>query len=294
MPDRVTIREIVLYFNVRRTVFIDMLFHSFLETETDQAEKKYMTLKSERKNETDDDEDSGDSSDERSRSTTSSQMWERKYKTLNLTFPNFIRTFCCFASCDHDELLEQLCLVVALRGGKTLYDVAKSVYGEPLPEDPDILLQVLDKLKDVETDDVMMYSQAQKQKIVSKKRLLLINKDFPTLLYPMFKVFTLLQEKFLGIEFWKRMRTRTTELGLRRFFTAKELRKALKKDRHNRLLTRAKIELATDREYRLLKKRDPTAALAYKVSNANDTIRPNKIYSVVDMNQNNSQEMAWL
>ena len=70
---------------------------------------------------------------------------------------------------DHDELLEQLCLVVALRGGKTLYDVAKSVYGEPLPEDPDILLQVLDKLKDVETDDVMMYSQAQKQKIVSKK-----------------------------------------------------------------------------------------------------------------------------
>ena len=56
MPDRVTIREIVLYFNVRRTVFIDMLFHSFLETETDQAEKKYMTLKSERKNETDDDE----------------------------------------------------------------------------------------------------------------------------------------------------------------------------------------------------------------------------------------------
>ena len=162
MPDRVTIREIVLYFNVRRTVFIDMLFHSFLETETDQAEKKYMTLKSERKNETDDDEDSGDSSDERSRSTTSSQIWERKYKTLNLTFPNFIRTFCCFASCDHDELLEQLCLVVALRGGKTLYDVAKAVYGEPLPEDPDILLQVLDRLKDIETDDVMMYSQMQK------------------------------------------------------------------------------------------------------------------------------------
>jgi hypothetical protein len=295
MPDRVTIREIVLYFNVRRTVFIDMLFHSFLDPKLDEAETKFLTLKSERK-----DKDIGDSSDEdsdssnESASTTSSTIWERKYKALNLSFPNFIRTFCCFASCDHDELLDQLCVVVALRGGKTLYDVAKAVYGEPLPEDPDILLQVLDKLKDIETDDVMMYSQMQKQKIVSKKRLLAINKDFPTLLYPMFKVFTLLQEKFLGVQFWKRMRERTTELGLRRFWTAKDLRKALKTDRENRLLTRANIELATDREYRMLNKRDPVAALAYKVSNTNDTIRPSKIYSVVDMNQNNSQEMAWL
>ena len=29
LPDRVTIRELVLYFHVRRTVFVDLLFHSF-------------------------------------------------------------------------------------------------------------------------------------------------------------------------------------------------------------------------------------------------------------------------
>ena len=90
------------------------------------------------------------------------------------------------------------------------------------------------------------------------------------------------------------MRSRTSELGLRRFWTAKDLRKALKIDRHNRLLQRANIELADDRKYRLLKANDPVAALAFKARTANDTMRPNKIYSVVDMTQSNSQEMAWL
>ena len=50
-----------------------------------------LTLKSERKEDSDDSSDSDDSE-------TSSKMWERKYKTLNLTFPNFLRTFCCFAT----------------------------------------------------------------------------------------------------------------------------------------------------------------------------------------------------
>ena len=45
MPDRVTIRELVLYFHVRRTIFVDLLFHSFANYENDKRERELELLK---------------------------------------------------------------------------------------------------------------------------------------------------------------------------------------------------------------------------------------------------------
>ena len=86
-----------------------------------------------------------------------------------------------------------------MRAGKTLLDVAKAIYGEPLPEDPSILLQVLDKLKDLNERRDDVFTAAQREAGIKKEfwQLTRIFRRYCVL----FKVFSLLQEKFLGVEF---------------------------------------------------------------------------------------------
>ena len=83
---------------------------------------------------------------------------QNKRTRLNLSFPNLIKTFVVFATCDHDELVERLCIIIAgVRNGRTLLDVAHAIHGNPLPEDPAILLNVLGRLTTVETAGKLVY-----------------------------------------------------------------------------------------------------------------------------------------
>lgn len=307
LPDRVTIRELVLYFHVRRTVFVDLLFHSFANYENDKKEQKALQLKSDKQGggeaKSSDDDDDESSSDSSASTTTSSShsSWSSNHvryippKRLNLSFPNLIKTFVVFGTCDHEELVDRVCIVVAgIRNGKTLLDVAECIHGSPLPEDPSILLNILNQLETVETDDVCSFSQTLKMPVVDKKKLLKMNLDFPTLLYPIFKMSSLLKEKFLGTDFWDRMRKKTTSLGLRGFFGPKELRRAILKDRKVRLLNRCKIELQEDAAMRELTGRNPVLALSAKINKMATNARPTKHCAVVDMNLSNSADIAWL
>jgi hypothetical protein len=293
MPDRVTVREMVLYFHVRRTILVDLLFHCFADEQADQKEKKALAVKQN----TDDEESEDDASSADLSTTTASTTGTQLHKPpprLNLSFPNFIKTFCCFATCDHSELVDRMCIVIAgVRGGRTLLDVAEAIHGSPLPEDPSILLNVLGRLHSVETDDVCSYSQELKMPVVDKKKLLAINRDFPTLLYPMFKVTSLLKEKFLGLGFWARMREKTTSLGLRGFWGPTELRKGILKDRRKRLLVRCQIEIRADKARAQALGRNPITALAQQVSEKGTNARTAKDCSVVDMSMSNSSELAW-
>ena len=147
------------------------------------------------------------------------------YKSERLTFCELLETLAAFCTCDHMELLEALTLSCALRGESTIESVLTAIHGSPFEGNIEALLVLLGNLETLSTD-CATYDRQLELSICSTDKLVELNRLFPTLLYPTFKLQAGLREKFLGNKFWNRLRQRMSELELRGMFSLEEYRRA--------------------------------------------------------------------
>ncbi len=244
-----TVHEISLYFNVRRTVLLELCVQHLFGKE-------------------------------------------------RMTFPQLLKTCAAFLTCDHYELIRVLVEYCSARGESTLESVLTAVHGAPFEGDVEALIVVLSTLETVRLD-VGVFDRALQAPAASVEKLVELNAVFPSLLFPTFKLQAGLREKFLGKRFWNRLRNRNAQLGLRGMFSLREFEEAVVRW-ERRALERLSGAAARRRRWAWVKRlrrwaagggggREDIHARIERIRN----YRPFQSASVVDMNADNSADLAW-
>jgi hypothetical protein len=213
-----------------------------------------------------------------------------------LSLPQFILTMLAFCTCDHHELISILTDYCAHRNEATLEYVLIAVHGAPLRGNIEALLTVLNTLQTVDVD-VTLYDRQLNKPCANVTKLVNLNNIYPSLLYPSFKLQAIIKEKCLGNVFWNRVRPKLALLGIHGMFTYRQWKDCVlhfyNKNLHDR---RTDVMIKSKVANVLPKFLQPSMSQEEKLNKIMSSVenyRPYKTCSVVNMNEDNSEGLAW-